>query len=1506
VTSHDRPGAAWRRHLTLAVLAVMAASSAAADAPSLVLDHLTVEDGLPQATVMTTLQDSQGFVWLGTEDGLVRFDGRELYRYARSRSEAGSLPGNYVWQVTEDADTNLWIALDGAGVAKWNRRTDSFTSYRHDAGDSRSLASDRVRTVLVDARGFVWVGTYDAGVDVLDPSSGSIVHLRHDANDLGSLASDRVSALTLDRAGDVWIGTDRGLNRWRAETGTIVRVGPTVDGAQPLRDVEVSRVLEDQSGALWVGTFEDGLFRLDRDGRVLEAFRHDARDAASLGSDDVRALLEDQSGRLWVGTADGLALLDRFTGKFTHYRHDANDGASLRDSFVMSLHQDPAGLVWVGTRAGGVSRFNPRSFEFGGHRPAWLENQPITAFADAPDNDVWIASLAGLVRFDAAKGTVTSIDELAGRQNALGDKPVTSLRQDRRGALWIGTMGGGLKVFTPGSGIESIPVEPGDPRSLATDGMLAILESRSGAIWIGTFGGGVNVLDPSTRTVRQLPYGSDTPGAISAPVVTAIAEDPRGNLWIGTEGGGLNLARPDGSVEKVFRNDPANPKTLPSNTVYALAVDEGGRISVATEAGGLARVVDPAAAPDAIEFEVLSRADGLSSDTLYGIVPDARGRLWLSGNAGLMRLDPETGSVKTYHREQGLQGEEFSFGAHFRLRDGRIAFGGPGGFNIFDPAALSENGEPPRIALTNVDVLGVRAGGSTPFWLRDRIVLDYRGSIVSLDFGVLDFNSPQHNRLAYRMSGLTDDWIDLGAQRRVTLTNLDAGDHVLEVRAASSDSVWSDTPLRLTIHRNPAPWASPLAYALYALAAVAFVGQRIRRHRRKIREMVEARERLEAEVRLRTRELTESNRQLAEAARAKSDFLDRMSHELRTPMNGVVGMTELLGRTSLSATQSHLTKTIRSSAQILLQIVNDLLDLSKIRAGKVALEKLPVDLAQVLEECTSMFAGTADNKGIELVVCPPPPVQRTLLGDPLRLRQVLMNLVGNAVKFTERGEVVVRADVEAGDGDRAVVRLAVTDTGIGMDAAAMDKIFEPFAQADETTTRRFGGTGLGLAICRELAELMDGTIDVESEPGVGSTFRLSLPVALGAAAAPTRHVLPSRTVRIVTRRPSLAESIARHAAALGLTVLPADPDAVDGDVVVVDAGTRPTTLGSLLASTEGVHPKLVVIATSADVESRALQVLLPEKQIVLKPVHATALHEAFASALGVQAAVAPAEAVHAAKGPIRAHVLLVEDEAVNAAVAEGYLEAMGCTSTWVTSGAEAVAAAAAEHFDLIFMDLSMPGMDGFATTALIRRQESRVESVQGGRARVPIVALTAHDAVRYRDKCLAADIDDILSKPYTLEDCRRMLRRWAARRDETAQGAPLAAASSAATLSPGSSLTTVDAAAVAALQQLGAGKQAGLYSKLVALFASSSTQALGELKAALDRDDLPAAAAVCHKLASAAANVGALVFAQRVKELERRALADERAQANELCDELCAEHAPLLEALHVERLRATA
>jgi len=1496
----------WRSILCFAVLCTVGPSvvaAAAADARPLALEHLTTSDRLPQATVRTPLQDSQGFVWLATEDGLVRFDGQQLVRYAHSRTAPGTLPGNFIYQVVEDADHDLWIAVKDAGLARWSRATNSFTTYRHDPADPSSLASNAVRALLLDTQGRLWVATSDAGISILDRATGRFEHLRHDPDDPASLVTDRIFTLALDSDGNVLVGTEtNGLYRWDVDSRRFTHLWSAEADARAGGARQISRVLEDRSGSLWVTTFDGGVIRMDREGHVLERFRHTAGQAASLSSNDVRAILEDGAGHLWIGTAEGLDLLDRSTGRFVHYRHGPGNAESLRDSFIMSLYEDASGLLWIGTRAGGVSRWNPRSWELGGHRPKWLGNTPVTAFADAPDNDVWIASLDGLVRFDADTGTATSIDEVLGRRNVLGDQRAMSLRLDRLGNLWIGTMSGGLKKLTPSGRVESVPVQPGHPRSLSAPGVMTIVESRSGQLWIGTYGGGANVLDPATGLIRQLPHDTGAPGAISAPIVTSIAEDARGNLWIGTDGGGLNLARADGTVVRVFRNDPRNPASLPANTVYALAVDSQGRVWVGTDSGGLALVLGSSDAPDTIRFRAISREQGLTSDAIYGVLPDSAGEIWLSGNAGLMRFDPDTGQVKTYHREHGLQGEEFSFGAYYRLRDGRLCFGGPGGFNIFDPARLSENRNPPRLALTHLEILGVPAPGPTPYWLRDRIELDHRASIVSLDFGVLDFTSPEHNRLAYRMAGLTDRWIEVGAQRRITLTNLDAGDHILEVRAANSDSVWTPTPLRLHVHKAPAPWRSPGAYVLYAFVVLALIAWRVHRQRAKFQEVVRARERLEAEVQLRTRELVESNRQLEEAARAKSNFLDRMSHELRTPMNGVVGMTELLARTQLSATQSRLTQTIRSSAQVLLQIVNDLLDLSKIQAGKVELEQLPLDLVDILEECTSLFAGAAENKGIELIVSPPPREDVRLLGDPLRIRQIVMNLVGNAVKFTARGEIVVRADIDpAEEAGHAVLRLSVADTGIGMDAATIDRIFEPFTQADESTTRRFGGSGLGLAICRELAELMGGHIGVESRPQVGSTFTLRVPLSLASEAAVRAATLPAARVQILTRRPSFAESLARHASALGLTVVPAEEHgaAAQADVVLVDAASDADFLKRHADTARGRRAAVIALASSAEAVASKREQSLGASRIVYKPVHRAALREALCAALGVNASKTEVPSHAAPNTPaVGGHVLLVEDEPVNAEVARGYLSELGCTCVWVKDGMEAVARVAAERFDLILMDLSMPSLDGFATTALIRQRDTG--------QRVPIVALTAHDAVGYRETCLKAGMDDLLTKPYTLEQCAQMLRRWITRKPTAVPVAETHPPERAERDESRSALSAVDLAAVAGLRKLRSGSQADLYSRLVDLFQSSSSESLARLQGALDSGDFETAGAVCHKLTSSAANVGALAFASQVRELGQACKAADAARAKELNEALQAAHPALIEELTCLRLKASA
>src|SRR6478735_4015274 len=751
----------------------------AADARPLTLRHLTTANGLPQATVMTTLRDSRGFVWIGTEDGLMRFDGQQMVRYSRSQEGARSLPGNFIRQVVEDPNHDLWVAVKDAGLARWHRDTDRFETWSHEPQRSDSLSSNAVRALVVDRTGQVWVATTDAGVSILDPATGRFRHLRHDPESLDSLGSDEVYALLLDRSGDVWIGTAAGLDRWDADSGQIVRVRMRDTAGRAIR-VQVTQLLQDKTDSLWVGTFDAGLMRVERDGRLRERYTHRPGVASSLASNDVRALLRDASGNLWVGTDDGLDLLAPGSGRFIHYRRDGGDAESLRDSWIMSLYQDDSGLIWIGTRSGGVSRWNPRSWQMGALRPAWLREQPVFAFAGAPGGNVWVASLAGLFRFDSRTGAATGIDAILGRRNALGDRRVTALKSARDGSLWIGMMADGLKRLLPDGRLQSFPVAAGRAGAISSGGVMSVAEARDGRIWIGTFGGGTNIIDPAAGTIRQLPSGTDK-GAVSGAEVTALLEDAQGRFWLGTHGEGVSLVDAQGRLLRTFRRDLADPGSLPSDNVYALGKDKAGRVWIGTSSG-IVRTVDSEPKAQALQLAVVSTGRG-GSEVAYGLISDPRGGMWISGNAGLLYLDPDSGATRVYHREDGLQGEEFSFGAYFRLRDGRICFGGPGGFNIFDARRIYESRQPPGLLLTHIDVLGVPAKGDTPFWTRQALVLDHRASIVSLDFAVLDYATPEHSRLSYRLPGLSDQWIDLGAQRRVTLTNLAAGNHRLEVRA---------------------------------------------------------------------------------------------------------------------------------------------------------------------------------------------------------------------------------------------------------------------------------------------------------------------------------------------------------------------------------------------------------------------------------------------------------------------------------------------------------------------------------------------------------------------------------------------------------------------------------------------------------------------------------------------------------------------------------------------------
>lgn len=1463
----------------------------ASASPPMVFSHLDASDGLPQNTVMATLQDSQGFVWFATEDGLSRYDGYEIRRYGRERNDPQALASSFVWSIAEDPNGDLWVATKDGGVARWLRHTDSFKSYRHDPADPGSLSSDSTRTLIIDRAGHVWVGTTGGGLNEIDPASGSIRRYRHDAARDDSLASDVVTALHEDAHGNLWVGTANGLQQLLRESGTFRRYGHSSTGPAVLSGQQISSIVEDRDGRLWIGTFDGGLNRLEPERGTITSWRARAEDPASLASDEVRALLADSAGRLWIGTSAGLHLIDR-AGRLTRYVHDPAVPTSLPDDYVMSVYEDRAGLLWVGTRAAGASRWNPRSWAFGHQRPAWLGNSYVMTFADDAAGRLWVGTLGnGLHLFDPQTGAHQTLEEITGRAPALPDQRVMSLLTDRAGNLWIGTMGGGLARLSPDHELRIIRAQPDDPTALAVDGIMSMLEARDGRIWLGTFGGGVNILAPDTGLVRRISYDPRDAASIGGPRATALAEDNMGFVWVGTEGGGLNLFTADGRLLRVFRHAADDPSSLSADTVYSLHVDAHDQVWVGTDGGGLDRVIGTGEAPAEIRFQNFGKADGLASDIVYGIRSGATGQLWLSSNAGLTRYDPATARTFKYHTEQGTQGEDFNFGSHFRTRGGLLAFGGANGFNLFDPAALDDGVAPPALVLTRVEIMNRPARTAEPYPVLDELVLGHRDAVVSFEFAALDYAAPSKNRYQYRLKGFDQDWVDLAGGRRVSYTNLDAGHYVLEVRGASPESAWSDEALSLPVTMQPAPWLTLWAKTAYALLVVLLVLAIWRHQRDRLRVAAEAQAQLEQQVQERTGQLRERNAELARVSRAKSDFLSRMSHEIRTPLNGVVGTVELLCRTPLTPRQAQLADTVQNAARSLLTILNEILDLAKVEAGKTSLEARPFDLCAVLENTVVSLGPVAESKGLELYVAVPPDADCWLIGDSQRLGQVLLNLVGNAIKFTARGEVSVRADlVPIGDG-QAGVKIAVKDTGIGMSPAVAARIFDPFSQADESTTRRYGGTGLGLSICREFVHLMGGTLAVTSQPGVGSTFtvNLTLPRATEVPAQP-RDALRGLVVRLSCRRAALRDAIERQFAAWGVLAEWDDPrtQAAQGSaqrppaaVWIIDTDVGDVNVDSLHARRDPASGSaIVLLAAPGAVVARGLEQRFGHDAIVLKPVQRDALYRALATATGRDHGLQESTAITAgvALQRLTGHVLVAEDNAVNSLVVEGMLQELGCTARVVSDGRSAVTQAVSERYDLVLMDVHMPELDGLSAARLIRQETS------DGR-RVPIIALTASSAEAHRSECLAAGMDDFLGKPFSFGQLHAVLRRYL----------PTAALDDAGpvTAAPAKD-SRLDESVIARIQHLQRPDQPNLLRRVLNLYATNSVKQVAELQAAVAAVDLATVAKIAHALKSSSANVGASEVARLALALERAGLNHDTEAAHRAMSSLVATHAETL------------
>jgi signal transduction histidine kinase/ligand-binding sensor domain-containing protein len=1034
--------------------------------------------GLPQNSVLSIAQTANGYLWLGTEEGLVRFDGLHFtvfdVRTAGLRSET-------VTAVLADDPQDLWIGTNGGGLSHLHEG--KFTTYTTREG----LSNNSILCLFRDRRGVLWIGTDGGGLASFHQGQFR-TYTKADG-----LPNNVVFSIS-QGAGGLWIGTDSGLIEFSA--GRFRKTGLVEQFAS--KHIRVTHV--DRQGNLWIGTNGDGLYRVSFPGSIVRFTT-----AEGLGSNSLYSIYEDRLGTLWLGTAGGG--LDRYVnGTITGLDRAANQ----KGSDVWSILEDKEGNLWTGTGGGGLNCFKNRSFTTLSKADGLTASEMLSIMEDN-EGSLWIGSNQGLMRW--REGRVTTYTQ----RDGLPDDLVLSLSKGADGGLWIGTRRG--LAQWKNSRITSIGAKDGYER--AGEPVVCTLVDHLGNLWLGTRGG-------LTRFDGQKFYTYTTHDGLSNNFVLSIYEDKQGVLWVGTQGGGVNR----------FKNQEFTAFTshngLSNDVVWTIAGDNDGTLWLGTNGGGLNRFRDG-------HFTSYTTAKGFYDDSIFAILDDGQGRLWFTCNRGIFSVsrkqlndlsDNLTSRITptVYGTADGLLNQECNGGfqpAAWRLRDGRLAFPTMEGVGLVDPAHL------PGSEISVSAVVERVLIDQKEFSSRHSPIAPPGRGQLEIQFTAPTFTHAENVQFSYMLEGFDKEWTFAGTRRTAYYTNIPHGQYRFRVRSGMGEK-WSDAGADLFITLEPHYYQTVPFYVLIGILSLSLVAgayksrvNQLKQREEKLLMLVnertsalqeserlvrKSRDELELRVQERTIDLVRANQALeaeisvrrqterqlviaknaAEAAsKAKSHFLANMSHEIRTPINGILGMTEIALSTELKQEQREYLDIVKASAETLIGVVDDIMDFSNLDSQNLALRTALFPVRNLVREAIDSVRARAEQKNLRLTTEIAPSVTEEVIGDPLRLRQILVNLLDNAVKFTDAGSIRLSVGVEDPRTGSHLLHFAVADNGIGIPLDRQQSIFEPFTQGDSSSTRRYGGAGLGLSICSRLATLMGGRLWLESTPGMGSTFHFT-------------------------------------------------------------------------------------------------------------------------------------------------------------------------------------------------------------------------------------------------------------------------------------------------------------------------------------------------------------------------------------------------------------------------------
>ena len=1107
--------------LFAALLLILAPSTSLAQ--KIVFQHLTNENGLSSTDVKTLVQDRHGFIWIGTSEGLYRYDGYELTAYRHNPTDPSSLGSGVVTSIVEDPAGRLWVATYGDGLSRLQPRTGAFSHYRHDPDNPKSLSSDQVSDLHMGSDGGLWVGTIGGGLNRFDFQAEAFRRYDHDEGDPAGAISDSITVIRSDRRGRLWMGsTGDGLGCLYLASGQFTSYRHDAGDPASLSADVIEAILVDRHGTLWVGTIGGGLDRFDAESGTFNHFRHDDSDPASLSNDIVTAVAEDKQGRLWIGTDSGLNRLDQQAQTFTHFRHDPLDPGSLSRDSLLELYSDRQGTLWAVPLNSGIDRFETQGETFKSYLhdaddPNSLGDNFVWSLYQDRMGKLWAGTQSGLDRFEPETGAFTHYRHEINNPASLSRGSVRVIAQDREGRIWVGT-DTGLDRFQPRSGtFEHYRHEPSQPHTLPQGRVLDIAEDQAGRLWIGLTSG-LASLDPQRGTFTHYVHRPSEAHSLSNNYVWRVYPDQQGGIWIGTAFGGLNRLDPESGRFRSHRHDAADPSSISSDDIQLILEDRQGRLWIGTRGGGL-NLFD-AQREEFTHYTVHN--SGFPDNNIQAVLVDSAGTLWIGTSGGkLVRFDPDTGKIRTFDHHDGLR-----FRAFFAAQQnpaGLMYFGGDGGLIEFSPQQIIDNPYPPQIALTQLRLFNqiVLPDPGSP--LQDApentaaISLAPGQNDLSFDFVGLHFANPAKHEYAYRLKPYDQRWREVGSQRTATYTGLAPGDYELSVKAANSTGAWSSegAPL-LRIALQPFFYQTT---SFYLLCVVGLVLSGLGVHRYRIR-VYRRRERdLQEQVRSRTKNLSEQKQRLQQALEtvasqaeklesldaAKSRFFANISHEFRTPLTLIAGPLEDLRdhrHGPLRQDAAEQVKVALENSRQLLHLVDQLLDTARLESGRLTLDVQSVDTGAFLEDIAQRFSALAAQKKIDFQV-QLPETTVTACFDADQIEKVVANLLSNAFKFTaEAGKISLGLKTQRDEARDDWLVVTVSDTGPGIAEEHLPHLFERFYQADDSATRQQSGSGIGLSLAHELVALHKGTISVKSALNQGTTITVRLPLAEVRPAAP--------------------------------------------------------------------------------------------------------------------------------------------------------------------------------------------------------------------------------------------------------------------------------------------------------------------------------------------------------------------------------------------------------------------